>query len=95
MPKTNQTRAHVYISGHVQGVGFRWSTQHKADELGLTGWVKNLWDGRVEAVFEGKEEAVRKAVSWCHAGPTSARVENVEESYEKATGEFSGFRIRG
>jgi len=87
------TRAHVFISGRVQGVNFRWYTQYKAQELGLTGWVRNLWDGRVEAVFEGEERAVRAAVAWCHRGDPPARVDEVEVSYEPPTGEFKRFRI--
>jgi acylphosphatase len=89
------TRAHVYISGRVQGVGFRWNTQAMAQRLGLTGWVRNLWDGRVEAVFEGNEAAVREAVSWCHRGQRPARVEDVEINYHNYSGEFRSFRITG
>ena len=89
-----QIRAHVLISGRVQGVGFRWSTQNMAYELGLTGWVKNLRDGRVEAIFEGEEKIVREAVAWCQRGERPARVDDVEISYEVATGEFQGFRVR-
>ena len=85
--------AHVFISGRVQGVNFRWFTQRKAQELGLTGWVRNLWDGRVEAIFEGDEKAVQEAVRWCHTGEPPARVENVDVNYEKPTGEFKRFRI--
>jgi acylphosphatase len=92
-PKT--IRAHVLISGRVQGVNFRWHTQREAQRLGLTGWVRNLWDGRVEAVFEGEDSAVRRAVAWCRHGQRPAWVENVEVSYDEATGEFSGFNIRG
>ena len=88
-----QIRAHVYISGRVQGVGFRWSTQHQAQDLGLMGWVRNLWDGRVEAVFEGPEAAVRQAVAWCHHGNSPARVAEVKVSYGAPTGEFKAFRI--
>jgi acylphosphatase len=87
------TRAHVFVSGRVQGVSFRWYTQRKAQELGLTGWVRNLWDGRVEAIFEGKEKRVKDAVAWCHVGPSSAWVEDVEVSYETPSGEFNSFRI--
>jgi acylphosphatase len=61
--------------------------------MNLTGWVRNLWDGRVEAVFEGEEQAVRQLVAWCQHGKRPARVENVEVSYEEATGEFKGFRV--
>ena len=87
------TRAHVYIAGRVQGVGFRWNTQAMAQRLGVTGWVRNLWDGRVEAVFEGKEDAVRQAVSWCHRGERPARVDDIEINYQNYTGEFRSFRI--
>ena len=87
-------RAHVLVSGRVQGVSFRWYAQHKAHDLGLTGWVRNLWDGRVEAVFEGEIETVRKMVGWCRAGPTSAQVDDVQVEYEASTGEFRGFHIR-
>ncbi|MCB0195639.1 MAG: acylphosphatase [Anaerolineae bacterium] len=93
MSDQTHIRAHVYISGLVQGVGFRWNTRHKAQELGLTGWVKNLWDGRVEAVFEGPEAAVRDAVAWCRHGERPARVENVETRYQDATGEFRNFKV--
>jgi acylphosphatase len=91
--ETTATRAHVFISGRVQGVNFRWYTQRKAQELGLTGWVRNLWDGRVEAIFEGEEKAVQNAIAWCHIGPPSGRVDNVEVNYETPSDEFSGFRI--
>lgn len=88
-------RAHVYISGHVQGVYFRAETRHRARRLGVTGWVRNLWDGRVEAVFEGEAQAVEQMIQWCWRGPEGAAVENVEVRYEPATGEFSGFQIVG
>ncbi len=93
-PEKPAVRAHVFVSGRVQGVNFRYYTQRKAQELGLTGWVRNLWDGRVEAIFEGDEQAVRRAVDWCHGGPPSAWVEDVEVAYEPPTGEFGGFRVR-
>jgi acylphosphatase len=86
-------RAHVWISGRVQGVFFRAHTKELADELGLTGWVRNLPDGRVEAVFEGEEDAVKEAIEWCKRGPPLASVEKVEVRYEQPTGEFRGFRI--
>lgn len=91
--KDKNIQAHVFISGRVQGVGFRWSTQRTAQQLRLTGWVKNLWDGRVEAVFEGPEDAVRQAVSWCHHGERPARVEDVDVTYNAPTGKFNSFRI--
>lgn len=88
-----QTRAHLYVSGDVQGVGFRWNARQRAQELGLTGWVRNLHDGRVEAVFEGPEEKVREAVNWCHKGSRPARVDDIDVSYKEATREFKEFRI--
>ncbi len=86
-------RAHVWISGRVQGVFFRAHTKEVAEKLGLTGWVRNLPDGRVEAVFEGEEEAVKEAIEWCKRGPPLAKVERVEVRYEDPTGEFKDFRI--
>lgn len=86
-------RVHVFISGHVQGIGFRASTQRKAHQLGLAGWVKNLADGGVEAVFEGPEEAVEKMVQWCHQGPFLAQVMKVEIKREKPEG-LNGFEIK-
>jgi acylphosphatase len=86
------TRARLFVTGRVQGVNFRWHTQRRATELGLTGIVRNLPDGRVEAIFEGPAEAVRKAIQWCRVGPSSARVDNVEIHDEEPTGEFRDFR---
>lgn len=72
-------RAHVFISGRVQGVWFRESTRRRAEELGLAGWVRNLPDGRVEALFEGEASAVRRAVDYVRDGPVHARVDRVDE----------------
>ncbi|MGQ4650213.1 acylphosphatase [Lyngbya aestuarii] len=88
-----QIRTHVFLSGKVQGVGFRYSTGHQAKRLRLGGWVKNLSDGRVEAVFEGAAEDVQAIVRWCHQGPTNAAVESVQVEYEKLKG-LDGFEIR-
>lgn len=87
-------RVHVFVSGHVQGVFFRATTRDKANELGVTGWVKNLADGRVEAVGEGPEDAIEEFVDFCHEGSRRARVEDVEVQQEEPTGEFSNFSIR-
>lgn len=92
-PIDDLKRAHVIISGRVQGVGFRYNTLDMAQRLNLTGWVRNTWDGRVEAVFEGPAEVVKQAVAWCHHGQRPARVEQVQVSYETATGEFNYFRV--
>ena len=84
-------RVHVFISGKVQGVFFRSSTRLLAVELGLCGWVKNLPDGRVEAVFEGEKEAIEKMLEWCRKGPEYAKVENMDIVEEDYKGEFKGF----
>ncbi len=89
-----EARAHVLIAGRVQGVSFRVYTRRQAQRIGVTGWVRNRWDGRVEAVFEGSEHTVSRAVDWCHDGSPDAHVDSVEVSYEPATGEFRSFIIR-
>jgi acylphosphatase len=86
-------RAHVFISGRVQGVGYRYSTQDMAILNKLHGWVQNLVDGRVEAVFEGDRAAVEAMVAWCHQGPPHANVEQVIVQYETPEG-LSGFEIQ-
>lgn len=83
---TNTIRAHVFISGRVQGVGYRASTWDTASLLKLKGWVRNLKDGRVEAVFEGPEDAVKEMLRWCQQGPPAAVVQNVEVEYEPPEG---------
>jgi acylphosphatase len=92
-PERRLIRAHLFVSGRVQGVSFRWYTQRKAQELGLVGWVRNLWDGRVEVVLEGEEKTVQQMVNWCHVGAPSAQVDQIEASYQDPTGEFKRFRI--
>jgi acylphosphatase len=74
---TQWSRAHVVVSGRVQGVGFRFSTVEKAQSRGLAGWVRNLESGQVEAVFEGPREAVEEMVAWCRDGPPGAWVRDV------------------
>jgi acylphosphatase len=87
------TRAHVYVSGRVQGVFFRATTRDTAREHDVDGWVKNLADGRVEAVFEGPEEDVVAMVEFCHEGSSRARVDDVEVEYGDSEG-LDGFEIR-
>lgn len=89
-----ERRVHLFIRGRVQGVNFRYYTMQKARELEVSGWVRNLWDGRVEAVAEGDENQVNQLVKWCHHGPPSALVEDVEASWEPPTGEFTDFLVR-
>jgi acylphosphatase len=87
-------RAHVYVSGLVQGVFFRHETRRLAQTLGVDGWVRNLPDGWVEAVFEGEESLVRKMIDFCRKGPSGARVTGVRVEWEEYRGEFKGFTIR-
>ncbi|MDH7518120.1 MAG: acylphosphatase [Candidatus Thermoplasmatota archaeon] len=88
-------RAHVVISGRVQGVFFRANTKQKADQLGLAGWVRNTSDGKVEALFEGEEKFVQEMINWCHRGPSSARVDDVEVKKENILScEFNDFSIK-
>lgn len=86
-------RVHVWISGRVQRVGFRFSTQDMAHLYGLAGWVKNLPDGRVEAVFEGDRSALQSMLAWCHQGPPHAQVDTVIAEPEAPEG-LTGFDIR-
>jgi len=89
-----KVRAHVFVSGRVQGVFFRSETRYHARSRGVTGWVRNLPDGRVEAVFEGEKEDVEQLIEFCKRGPPGARVAGVEVKWEKYKGEFQDFRIR-
>jgi acylphosphatase len=87
-------RAHVIVHGLVQGVWFRSSTRDEADRLGVSGWVSNLPDGSVEAVFEGEKKKVEEIVGWCHRGPSGAKVSKVEIVWEPYRKEFDHFDIR-
>lgn len=86
------TRARVRVRGSVQGVFFRAETRDRARSLLLAGWVRNLPDGTVEAVFEGERERVQSMVDWCGRGPAGARVEDVDVSWEEPEG-ASGFAV--
>jgi len=90
---TDRTRAHVFVSGTVQGVSYRATTRDTAESRDVAGWVRNLDDGRVEAVFEGEQDAVEAMAEWCHTGSPRAQVDDVEVEYGNATGE-SGFEVR-
>ena len=87
-------RAHAIIRGRVQGVSFRAWTTNQANELALTGWVRNMADGSVEAIFEGAGSAIEKIVEAVKIGPRFALVEDVTVEYEPPTGEFAEFEIR-
>lgn len=88
-----QVRVRILISGLVQGVFFRREVTETARRLGLKGWVRNLSDGRVEAVAEGEKAMLDELIRFCHSGPPGARVRNVEVECLDYTGEFRGFRI--
>jgi acylphosphatase len=83
-----RSRAHVVISGFVQGVSFRWYATQHARSRSVGGWVRNTDDGRVEAVFEGNQDAVQAMVDWCHVGPRSARVTDVTVDWQEPEGLF-------
>lgn len=87
-------RVHVYIRGRVQGVFFRAETQRAANGFNLNGWVRNMVDGRVEAVFEGEDKHVNKMIEWCHIGPPTARVKELLIEEETYIGEFRDFTIK-
>jgi len=91
----NKIRVHVYISGRVQGVGYRYSTLDQAQKLGIAGWVKNTYDRKVEAVFEGDENIVEQMLLWCKSGPPMSFVTDIEVQKGQYTGEFDSFKIKG
>jgi len=93
--KNKQTRGHIFISGRVQGVAFRYYSQKTAQKLGVTGWTRNCMNGKVEIMVEGEKENVIQFIDWCHVGPWSAIVENVDIIWENYRGEFVSFNIRG
>ena len=87
-------RVHLIIRGRVQGVWYRGSTRDAAERIGgISGWVRNLPDGSVEAVAEGDRANLDRLVAWCHDGPPSARVDGIDETWLDATGEFTDFQV--
>jgi acylphosphatase len=86
-------QAHLFISGTVQGVSFRASTREQARQRAVTGWVKNLKDGRVEALLQGPRDKVDEVIQWCHRGPPAAKVEKVVVMWEKVEEEFKDFDV--
>ncbi len=87
-------RLHLWVSGRVQGVFYRANAVQVAKQLGLTGWVRNLPDGRVEIVAEGEAESLQKLLSWCRLGPPAAQVDSLEVKEEAYTSEFGEFSIK-
>ena len=90
----SEKRVQVTIRGRVQGVGFRANCQREAQAAGVRGWVRNSWDGSVEALFEGPEDGVDRMVRWCHTGPRMAEVESVEVSDASEAAPGGAFRVR-
>ena len=86
-------RAHVFVSGRVQGVFFRSETRYEAKRRNVAGWVRNTSDGRVEAVFEGEKEDVEKVIDFCRRGPSGARVMKIDVRWEDYIGEFKDFKV--
>ena len=93
MTETQDYRLHALITGMVQGVGFRFFVLRSAEELGLAGWVRNRWDGRVEVAAEGPHDALNKLLLKLRRGPMSAQVENVEYDFSDSKGEFKQFAV--
>ncbi len=93
-PFAEKARAHFKVHGRVQGVYFRASTVQCAQELGLTGWVRNCDDGSVEGVAEGPRHRLEQLISWCWQGPSGAKVTNVEVFWASAESTFIGFTIK-
>jgi len=87
-------RFHLIISGRVQGVSYRMSAWEKARQLGLSGWVRNLNDGRVEMIIEGDASLLEQMTDWAGQGPRFASVTNVDVSEEKVSGDLEDFEIR-
>ena len=89
-----QKRIHIFIVGRVQGVFFRQSTKVMAIKNNVTGWVKNLIDGRVEIVAEGETQNIDNLIIWCKTGPANSRVDEFELLEENSTSEFKNFEVR-
>jgi acylphosphatase len=89
-----KVRAHIVVSGKVHGVYYRQNAVEQAQKFGLSGWVKNLNNGKVEAVIEGEKENVEKMVAWARKGPFLARVSGLKVEWQEYKGEFNDFAIR-
>ena len=88
------SRAHLLISGRVQGVTFRASTKSKAESFDLKGWVRNTEDGKVEAVIEGEKDKIKKLIDWARQGPTLAKVEDIKIEWEERQNDLEKFQIK-
>ena len=87
-------RAHIFVQGLVQGVFFRANTYKKAKDLGLFGWIRNLPDGRVEAIFEGEKDKVKEIIEWLKKGPMFAKIDDISVNFEDYKAEFNDFIIK-
>jgi len=94
MTENEQTRLHAIVEGHVQGVGFRAYVERNAWQLGVSGWVRNRWDGTVEVTAEAERATLDQLLSALHRGPSASRVTQVKTHWLPATGEFSRFSVR-
>ncbi len=90
---THRARVSLFISGTVQGVNFRYHTYEEARRLGVSGWVRNLDDGRVEVLAEGERRRLEALVAWCRRGPRLAAVEGVEASWQPYAGDLVAFEV--
>lgn len=90
---TEYYRVHVFVSGKVQGVYYRQTTSYEAQKLNIHGWIRNLRDGRVEAIFEGEKANIDKLLSWCNKGPKDAIVKDIEIIQEQYKNEYTNFQI--
>ena len=89
-----KVRAHIFLTGMVQGVSFRSSTRTHAKMKGVSGWIRNLSDGRVESIMEGDKESVESLIEFCKQGPKGSNVDDIRIEWEKPRGDFGGFDIR-
>ena len=86
-------RVHVFITGNVQGVSFRWATLTKARNRHVNGWIRNIYDGRVEAIFEGEQRMVEAMIDFCRSGSSGARVTGVQVIHGELVENYKSFEI--
>ena len=89
-----QKRVHIFVTGRVQGVFFRQATKVIAIKNNVTGWVKNLDDGRVEIMLEGEDRCVDPVIGWCNFGPANSRVDDIQINHENYVGKYKNFEVR-
>ena len=89
-----QKRVHIFVNGRVQGVFFRQATKVIAIKNNVTGWVRNLDDGRVEILIEGDDKCIDSVIAWCDCGPANSRVDDIQINYENYLGSFENFEVR-